>query len=426
MTKRALLLGAGFSHDLGMPLAAGFTKDFFYFLNPDRMEKYIIRIWKTADPYGADRPIDPKTMDEVLGIYKQFYDSSDGNYESFLKTIQDRYHELGAKQDRRDTLHYVFGKFLDMIVQMFYMYQVNNLWIYMANKKFYKSLFHFLSDDELWVLSLNHDLFIEFLCFDYKIPLSFGAKEYMKLPKSNRDLQSTVSFCKTPRRDMKLDAMNFIRGLAGVNLIKLHGAINEFSYNDDKEILHVGYDENETSISYLQKVSLVLHEMSYFVGNTPANICTEIAVSDFDGQMQFLRQSILTGGYKYSETFDPKPGEEKIGLMEEVLDTVDELVVIGYGFNDDHVNKRIYNAMLINKSLSAIVVDPYMKKMPDVLKPFDYKSRVRGARCAMPEWVHYMETGNWNMDCKEQLQMMRASRSIFDDEYRKRFLSPKV
>ncbi len=90
MAKKALLLGAGFSYDLGMPLAKDFTKDLFYFLKPERTKGYL-DIWKTGNPFGSDRPINPQAMDDVYEIYQKHYNNNESNYEEFLKDIQKRH-----------------------------------------------------------------------------------------------------------------------------------------------------------------------------------------------------------------------------------------------------------------------------------------------------------------------------------------------
>jgi hypothetical protein len=152
LAKRALLLGAGFSYDLGMPLVTGLTQDFFHVLHPSRVHKYL-DIWKRANPFGSDRPIDPKELDEVLNIYQSYYNNREKNYEEFLKEIQELSNELGANQTRRDTMSFVSSKLIDLLFQMLWMYQVHNLDVYTKNKKFYASLCDLLSTDESWVLS---------------------------------------------------------------------------------------------------------------------------------------------------------------------------------------------------------------------------------------------------------------------------------
>jgi hypothetical protein len=363
-------------------------------------------------------------MDYAYEIYQKHYNNSESNYEGFLKEIQDRHNELGIKQDFKDSLHYIFGKLLDTIFQMFWMYHANNFHIYLANKKFYQSFSNLLSNnDELWIISLNHDLLVEFLCFDNNIPMSFGSLGHITFPESNDNFNNIITFMQIPRNDIKIDKLGFIRGKRGVNLIKLHGAINEFMYGDNKYILHIQPDINETPISYLNRTNKVLNEMSYSVNGIPPYVVGELVVCSMKGEANFLSKSLLIGGYKYSETFDPKPGEEKIRLMEEVLSYVDELTIIGYGFGDKHVNDRLYNAMLLNQKLSIWIIDPYRTKIPDALKPFDYGMRVRRAMCGASEWMTYIEKGEWDMAQSEDLKTMRLIRQYWDEEYRKRFLS---
>jgi len=426
MVKKALLIGAGFSYDLGMPLANGLTKDLFHFLTPDRMNKYI-KIWKSAEPYGTDRPIDPRVIDEVLEIYLSYRNKEDSNYEEFLKEVQNEHRKLGASQMRRDTLHFVFGKFFEIIFRMFWMYQVNNFPWYLKNKEFYNSFSNFVPDeDELWVISLNHDLFIEFLCLELGVPISFGSNESIIIPESNYNFEQYLPFGAIERKNMNLNNMGFFRNYRGVNLIKLHGGINEFSFDNDSKLLQISIGKDDTPLSYLKKTQKVLHELKYYINGEPAKISREIAVSDFQGRMQFLRKSILTGGYKYSEKFDPKPGEEKMQLVEEILETIEEITIIGYGFGDEHVNLRLYNAMLLNKDLSIMIVDPYRYDTPQILKPFDYKMRVRRARCGGPEWLSYVEKGSWDSELMNGLKNNRGIRTLFDMDYRKRLLSPSI
>lgn len=422
MAKRALLIGAGFSYDLGMPLASGFTEDLFYFLTPERLSRYL-KIWREADPYGPGRPIDPLAIDEVLDIYR-CYREDGKNYEEFLKGIQNEYHSAGATQARQDSFHYVFGRIFEIVVGMFWMYQVNNFGWYLANRNLYDSFSRIVpSDEELWVVSLNHDLFIEFLCLNAGIPISYGSTEFIVIPESNQNMEKQVLFSSIDRQKMNLTEMNFLRNQRGVNLIKLHGGINEFTFNDDSKVLQVALGTGDTEATYLMKTNSVINDLGYFIDGSRVRIHSEIAVSNMRGEMGFLRQSILTGGYKYSETFDPKPGEEKIRLIDEVLGIVDEIMVIGYGFADEHVNLRLYNAMLMNSDLAVVIVDPFRTEIPYTLKPFNYKQRVRRAKCGCPEWLSYSDNGNWDSELMRTLEAMRVSRKALDEKYRQRILS---
>lgn len=78
--KKGLLLGAGFSFDLGMPLVTGLTKDFFHFFNEERLNRYI-ESWKMAEPYGEDYPIDKLALEAMYDLVQKYRKNTDLNYE---------------------------------------------------------------------------------------------------------------------------------------------------------------------------------------------------------------------------------------------------------------------------------------------------------------------------------------------------------
>lgn len=134
---------------------------------------------------------------------------------------------------------FVYGIFRHILCQLFYMYHVHNFPIYEINKQFYKDFNSIIGDNPLWSMTLNHDLLIEFLCMDNNIPISFGSTGEVQFPISNLDFYNYVRFGTVRRDDLDISKMNFISDGRGVNIVKLHGALNEYSYNNDKEIIHV-------------------------------------------------------------------------------------------------------------------------------------------------------------------------------------------
>lgn len=416
--SRGLLLGAGFSYDLGMPLAKGLTEDLFHFLNKNRIRKYL-KLWRKAEPYGEDRPIDSNAFSEIIELLDRFKNDKNSNYENLLKIMQERSQSSENDQSYRDAYHYIYGKFFSIISYLFYMYHTNYFQYYETNKKVFNKFSDFVGDDELWVLTLNHDLMIEFLCMNQKIPISYGTNKEVEFPINNNQFENTIKFNCLNREDMNLKKMNFIKGKKGVNIIKLHGALNEFTYNDEKKIIHIKVSDDDTPISYLNKLGKILHEMKYIYNGHKIEIGgTEFAISDMNGEMQFLRQSILMGGYKYSKTFNPKPGEEKLQLFKKSLEKINELTIVGYSFCDEHINLRLYNAMLMNPDMKIMIVDPFRNEIPKILKPFNYKMRVRMTRSFTPEWLWYSIENNWNIDYSKELDLMRGKRHKVDKKFR--------
>lgn len=132
-------------------------------------------------------------------------------------------------------------------------------------------------------------------------------------------------------------------------------------------------------------------------------------ITDLNGDLDIICQSMLTGGSKYSLTTNEKPGEEKLQIFSSTLRNLDELTIIGYGFGDKHVNNRLINAMVLNNNLKLVIVDPIHKPVPEFLEQFNYKDRIRTAQCGAAHWMEYMNTKKWNT---VQIEELKANASI--------------
>ena len=68
--KIGLLLGAGFSYDLGMPIAKELTEVFLGLFNTKNTKSLVLAL-SDNQPYSADRPINKKAIAESLTIILQ-------------------------------------------------------------------------------------------------------------------------------------------------------------------------------------------------------------------------------------------------------------------------------------------------------------------------------------------------------------------
>ena len=92
----------------------------------------------------------------------------------------------------------------------------------------------------------------------------------------------------------------------------------------------------------------------------------ELFVNDDSGELQFLRRSLLSGGHKFSEKFEQIAPRELFEEFKTRIMSVRELVVIGYGFGDEHVNVVFCDWLKI-PGTKLIVCDPYRTEVPDCL-----------------------------------------------------------
>ncbi len=200
-----LLLGAGFSYDLGMPLAGEFTKPLFNYLNNERM-KSMIDGMKEVFPYGEDNPLDKAIFNDFLEIYRDFMENDIENYEELFKRIEDLKF-LGREKSRsRD---YFLRKIDDIINESFLIFQKSSYIYYLVNRDLYVTFLKKLIEQDLWVFTLNHDICLEMLCIDYDIPFTYGTDSKISFPISNLKMSSEISFDLLDATVTNIDYLNF-------------------------------------------------------------------------------------------------------------------------------------------------------------------------------------------------------------------------
>lgn len=145
---KGLLLGAGFSFDLGMPLVSEFSDTLFSFFNDTKMT-HIINSMRGHRPYSNDRTLCNTTLNKFIEIYNEFLNSNNKNYEELFKIIEDLSLSSRVAQETR---HYFLAKLRNIINELFLIYQRETYLYYLLNRDKYKWLIDEFSKDELWVL----------------------------------------------------------------------------------------------------------------------------------------------------------------------------------------------------------------------------------------------------------------------------------
>lgn len=393
---KGLLLGAGFSFDLGMPLASEFSDTLFSFLNSFKIEN-LINNMRGHRPYCNDRTLCDITLNQLLDIYNDFLNSENKNYEELFRIVESL---QVTGREAQETISYFLSKLRNIINELFLIYQRKTYFYYILNRDKYKWLIDQFIKEEFWVFTLNHDVLIEMLCIDYKIPLNEGDSQTVQIPMSNLNMEECIDFGKIDATEKDVDKLNYLKNTKGINILKIHGGLNEFFQGDEKTGRHrmiFNYHKFESSLNYLNALESFIHTPHYYINDRPPNIESEICVSDFDGVLQFMQPSILTGSKKYHKTISQNHREEKIELFSSGLTKIDELYIIGYSFADKHINNRISHAMHLNDKLKVLVVNPTSQKQ-ELFEPFDYNARVRYCNTSFPVWADYEKTGKWDSE----------------------------
>lgn len=405
--KTGILLGAGFSYDFGMPISRELTEMFLSLFNRSNTKSLIVGM-ANHQPFTADRPINKAAIAEVFDLLLAYKEKQGENYEELLSQIQALSEDYGKSQSDRDSYHYAFGLLYEIIHNLLAIYQSESYKaLYHKNLQWFSKLENILSTEETWVFTLNHDIFLECLAIDLGISITYGATGSIDFPVSNIEMNERINFSTIDRSSYRTDNPSFLAGQKGINLVKLHGGLTEHEYKDDFIICNQSLNKSTSKelISDFHKIQ----RMAYYYLGRKVPDSKDRAITNANGELDLIGKAMLTGGKKYSKTAKPKKGEEKLIIFDDLLDRIDELTIIGYGFGDKHVNFRITNAMARRENLSIRIIDPNLRKIPEFLEPFDYDSRIRQASCGAAHWIDYCKSQKWDA---EQIEALKKNSQI--------------
>lgn len=91
------------------------------------------------------------------------------------------------------------------------------------------------------------------------------------------------------------------------------------------------------------------------------NECTYL---DESGKIQFLRYSLLSGAHKFSKGISQVPPWEFLSLFKGNLNFADELICIGYGFGDRHIDQIFQEWLSISADKKLTIVNPGINSCP--------------------------------------------------------------
>ncbi|WP_061236649.1 hypothetical protein [Leptospira interrogans] len=391
--KVAFLLGAGFSYDLGMPLGIDLTN---YFLNlfSGIDESQLIEVLLSLE---EEVPFSKRAISKGIKLLYHHKKRKVKNYEYLLAQIE----ELASISKEggviKTSYRYLLNLFYETIYSNLMLYQnISYNQIYKTNFDLYAGLKHVLNENETWFFTLNHDIYLELLCIDYDIPATYGDTEVIKFPIDNNCMTDKINFTCKKRKEFNIKNKAYFKNKFGANIVKLHGGLGELDYSKRHMVCNFPLTFS-SSIDLINQFNKI-HKMAFFFDEDSKiklpNNRRHIFVADEDDDLVVLTKSVLIGGNKYSKTAKIKQGEEKLKLFEDVMKSVDKLIIIGYGFGDQHINFRINHQLVKNEKFTIEIVDPNFKKVPSFVEQFDYDNRIKGTALNTTDWINQFYRGN--------------------------------
>lgn len=351
-----LFIGAGASCEVGMPLVWELTTELKKWLTPSKLRELNL-IWRLQ---GGGHP------DAVIDDLAAVLDLPDLHYESILGHLETQYRRASPMQQE---YHGLYAWLVEMVYHILYVRHVKNMGYIERNLHYLEGVKKLAAENSpLWIFSLNHDVIIECLAARYDIPLSCGFTDaVISLPRRDK---SGVNIGELRAETITAEQLEkslafFPHGSSGINLLKVHGALDVFTFQGGKDLLRLL--PTEAGVAGVIGALRAANEELVFVDPRlprPAKVTNEIAYADDDGEMQFLRRSLLAGAFKFDSRQSQVLPMVFLKHFRSYLNHVATLVCIGYGFGDAHINQAIRRWLEFSAERRLEIVGPEAKSVP--------------------------------------------------------------
>ncbi len=339
-------MGAGASYELGLPLVDELTIEFKKALFRNRKERYY------------------NVPNEIESVIIPLLNNNKLTYEDIIGRI-----EIEIRRCHNNVLYQkwygILGRYLEAIFYLLLERHYNNKIYINAHLHFLEPLINYCDKYPLWIFSLNHDLLIELIGKYFNIPIKSGFYETISI--------AGYTFEKLSRENMEKNKFSFFHNEGGINLVKLHGALDVFVQGDEKNYLKI-INEGSNAIGIIDNVKNLLESDA---SSEDGVRCTnEITYYDDNHILQFLRMTIMSGKHKYSSHVSHVMDDWFFKIYKGHINYVKKLFSIGYSFQDLHVNGVLYDWLSFSGERKLVIVNPYLKSIPNFLRHLEGQIKI--------------------------------------------------
>ena len=356
-----LFLGAGASYEAGMPLVWEVTAEIKNWLTAEKIRE-LNALWRIQSGGHSDTVID-----DLISILER----PTVHYEGVLGYLETQFRR---QRNLPQEYHGLYSWLVELVYHLLYFRQVNNNRFLNQQLPRYDGIRALAeANAPLWVFSLNHDVNVEALAARLSIPLHSGfSASTVTLPRRDASgrKKGEIRAEVLTKHDLEHGAMYFPNPFQpGIYLLKIHGALDVFTFNDGEDLLKLC-----PSAPGLEGVIEVLRaaneDLFYLLPGAPggkARATNEIAYADEQGEMQFLRRSLLAGAYKFDARGTQVLPKSMMKHFRQNLNFVSTLVCIGYGFGDFHINAVLREWLEFSPDRRLEIVSPNAQEVPPSL-----------------------------------------------------------
>lgn len=346
---KGLFLGAGASYELGMPIVTELSAIFRRDHSPES-----VRAASKSLQWSIE------ATDALLGLLAD----EELHYEAIIGAIEVMSQRLGPPANSYESIR---KHLVDMVCRYLIGQHSQKRQFTLQGLKYMEGLRRFSSKDEpLRIFSLNHDLMVEEICSSIGLPLKAGfhsSPEYCAACFDGAEID--YEFEVITEQQMTNGQYDFFRpGESGVNLYKLHGALDTFLSKDCKD--YIRFTPRQTQPGDHIQLVVDIHNATHKLElEDEVRSLDLLTLKDSRGELQFFDRSLITGAFKFQ-----RQGGGKRGLtvmferFKSDIDLVTELTCTGYGFGDLHVNEVLTKWLCSSGDRKLTIVDPFMRSAP--------------------------------------------------------------
>ena len=369
MNRISTILGAGFSYNSGLPLAKGIN-DFFTRDNRNQLLHFPSDEWKWYDlalneeqhngrlsyDWMAYGYILNKMVSEFIKVYDDF-----NNYEQFYQFLIDGL----AKQDFLNKIateaHAEFDLHEEDLKKEKYFYDLyTEAFLNPQTKQVYNMLNYLISELLYWRkpigdFSSSYDHFFTFLSkFEHKDYFTLNHDYLLEALLNQKGIEYCDGFSKSnsrlQTRNGKIKCFNG-EFLSENVLIKLHGSIDLFKYEcaESKGALLIPTGEY---------IYFKTHDFYEKQNPKRIDLGTDTIIQDYHWN---ITPQFITGTRKEELIQSDNMYKMLYGQLNERIKLANALLIVGYSYSDNHVNKLIKDALTGNQLNSIINVNPSIK-----------------------------------------------------------------
>jgi len=349
-----------------MPLRADISAEILAWLSPASLRK-LNATWRSR---GFGHP------DEIIEDIASTLDENTFDYEALLGHMEVQYLN-DAREGFAHSYHALYAWLAQVVSQILYRRQVERRDSFREGLQYFEGIARLAQNNHpLWIFSLNHDVLIECIAALFGIEVSGGfSPRTVFLPCRSADGQPVAALAAELLTEAELASgqLSFFKaGQPGINLLKIHGALDVFAYGDGRNLVRLKPEEQtfDAIIDALQMANEGLLDpnlVSSLVPD-PLALANKIPYIDSDGQPQVLGRTLLASASRLTDPYPQLMQRRLLEYFRANLAQAGRLVTIGYGMRDKDINEILQEWLESSAARQLEIVSPGITQVPSFLQ----------------------------------------------------------